>query len=112
MSVSRRDFLRLRSSGQERILELSCRMLFMRCTDAAIGTPSPEEYEQAVGEPPAVLDRRSPAAIFADIERDLMNAQRLRLLEPEWLESIEDAPLLQEILAAFRARGGRIEHAE
>lgn len=111
MSVSRRDFLRLRSSGQEKILELSCRMLFMRCSDAAIATPSAEEYEQAVGEPPAVLTRRTPEAMFAEIEQDLRDAQVLRLVEPEWLGSMEGAAQFQAIVDAFRVRGGRVELA-
>jgi hypothetical protein len=111
MSVSRRDFLRLRTTtSNERVLELSCRMLFMRCSDAAIGSPSAEEYEQATGEPPAVLDRRSPADMFAAIEQDLVAVRVLRLVEPEWLDSIDGVARLRAILEAFRVRGGRVEH--
>ncbi len=109
MSVTRRDFLRLRTSDQGRILELSCRMLFMRCSDAAIGAPSAEEYDLAVGEPPAVLTRRSPDEMFAAIEEDLRAAQVLRLVEPEWLESMDGRARLHAIVDAFRARGGRVE---
>ena len=111
MSVSRRDFLRLRTNNQERILELSCRMLFMRCSDAAIGAPTVEEYEQAVGEPPAVLDRRSSDDMFAAIEQDLKDVQVLRLMEPVWFDSIEGVTHLRTIVDAFRARGGRVEQA-
>jgi hypothetical protein len=109
MSVSRRDFLRLRTNNQERILELSCRMLFMRCSDAAIGAPTAEEYEQSVGEPPAVLTRRTPSEMFEEIARDLRDVQVLRLVEPEWLENIPGGARFQTMLDAFRARGGRIE---
>jgi hypothetical protein len=109
MSVSRRDFLRLKTSERGRTLELSCRMLYMRCSDAAIEPPSPEEYEQAIGEPPAVLTRRTPEAIFAEIEQDLGEAQVLCLIEPEWLSSIPGGARFQTLLDAFRARGGRVE---
>ncbi len=109
MSVSRRDFLRLRTTDRGRALELSCRMLFMRCSDAAIEPPSPEEYEQAAGEPPAMIARRTPEAIFAEIEQDLGDVQVLCLIEPEWLESIPGGARLQTMLDAFRARGGRVE---
>ena len=34
--VSRRDFLRLRTTERGRLLEVSCRALFMRCADATI----------------------------------------------------------------------------
>ena len=44
---SRRDFLRLRTTERGRLLEVSCRTLFMRCADATIvlANPSPRIYE-------------------------------------------------------------------
>ena len=109
MPVSRRDFLRLRRTEQGRTLDLSCQMLFMRVSDAGIAPVSPEEYEQSVGEPPALLERRTSDEIFDALENDLQDVQVLRLLEPEWLESMPEAARLNRIVAAFRARGGRVE---
>lgn len=109
MSVSRRDFLRLRTWEQERTLEISCRTLYMRCSDAAITPPSADDYEQSVGEPPAVLSRRTPDEIFDAIERDLQTVRVLRLVEPEWLDNMEGGARLRTIVSAFRARGGRVE---
>jgi hypothetical protein len=110
MSVSRRDFLRLRTSAQGRTLELSCRMLYMRCLDAVGPPPAPDDYDQTGGEPPLVVAQRTPSEIFAEIARDLDGAQVLQLVEPEWLDSIEGRDDLRTVLDTFRARGGRIEH--
>lgn len=111
MTVSRRDFLRLRTTEQGRILDVSCQMLFMRCSDASIEIPSPEDYEQSVGEPPAVLTRRTTEEIFDSLERELLGVQVLRLLDPEWLENISAGKRMSDIIAAFHARGGRVERA-
>jgi hypothetical protein len=109
MSVSRRDFLRLRTGEHGRTLELSCRMLYMRCSDAAIATPSADEYDQSVGEPPALLVRRTPDDLFGAIEHDLKDVQVLRLVEPEWLDSVDGGARFWAIVSAFSARGGRVE---
>jgi hypothetical protein len=109
MTVSRRDFLRLRRTDQGRALDVSCQMLFMRIADARIAPVSQEEYDQSIGEPPAVLERRTTDDIFHALEDDLTDVQTLRLLEPEWLESMPDRARLDRIVAAFRARGGRVE---
>jgi hypothetical protein len=110
VSVSRRDFLRLRTSARGRTLELSCRTLYKRCLDAAGAPSAPETDYEMGGEPPLVLAQRTPAEIFAEIARDLDGAQVLQLVEPEWLDSIEGRDDLRAVLDTFRARGGRIEH--
>lgn len=109
MTVSRRDFLRLRRTEQGRTLDLSCQMLFMRVADARIARISQDEYDQSIGEPPAVLERRTADEIFDALAADLEDVQVLRLLEPEWLDSMDDASRLRRIVAGFKARGGRIE---
>jgi hypothetical protein len=81
----------------------------MRCTDAAIESPLPDDYEPWMGEPPAAWERRTPDDILATIERDLQSVQVLRLLEPEWLENLPIADRLSNIITAFGARGGRVE---
>jgi hypothetical protein len=108
--VSRRDFLRLRTTERGRLLEVSCRALFMRCADAAIPpAASPDEHEPWMGEPPAVLIRRSADEIIDSFEQDLRDVQVLRLLDPQWLQSIRGAARIEEAIAAFRSRGGIVE---
>jgi hypothetical protein len=116
--VSRRDFLRLRRSERGKVLELSCRTLFMRCSDAGASAPPDsgasevEAHEPWMGEPAARLHRRSATAIIDSIEEELRDTQVLRLLDPEWLDSIEGAPRLEAVIDAFRLRGGVVERSE
>ena len=107
--ISRRDFLRLRRTERGRLVELSCRALFMRSTDAAIEPQEPVDWEPGMGEPPAVIHRRSAEDLVESLERDLRGAQILRLLEPEWLDNMPGASRIQAAIAAFRARGGIVE---
>ena len=108
--VSRRDFLRLRSTPRGPTLELSCRALFMRCVDAGLEPEAQPDYEPWMGEPPAVLQREPAEAILDRVERELHAARVVRLLEPEWLASMAGAARLQLALAAFRDRGGALEY--
>lgn len=108
-ALSRRDFLRLRRTERGKALEVSCRAMFMRCADAAIVSEPVEEWEPWMGEPPAVITRRSADEILQSFEQDLVDVQVLKLLEPEWLESIEGAARVQAAIEAFLARGGLVE---
>lgn len=82
-NVSRRNFLRLRPTDPRRTLELSLRELFLPGVS----------LEQAL----------------QDLARQLEGVDVLKLLEPEWLESIDDAHVVRAALAAFEAAGGRVE---
>ena len=107
--LSRREFLRLRRTDGGKVLEVSCRTLFMRLADATI-TPEPiDAHESWMGEPPAVFDRPSSIEIVDSLDADLRDVQVLRLLEPEWLEGIQEAARIQDTLESFRQRGGVIE---
>lgn len=108
-TVSRRDFLRLRRTEQGRVLEVSCRAMFMRCADAALVHDPVEQWEPWMGEPPAAIDRPSVDEILSAFEHDLQDAQVLQLLDVEWLANLPDASRVQTTIAAFRARGGRLE---
>jgi hypothetical protein len=110
--VSRRDFLRLRRTERGKVLDLSCRAMFMRCADAAIVSEPVADWEPWMGEPPAAIHRRSADEILQSFDRDLQDVQVLRLQEPEWLESIVGAERLQAAIAAFLSRGGVVESAE
>jgi hypothetical protein len=111
--VSRRDFLRFRRTERGQALEVSCRTLFMRCADAtaevAAASDAAADWEPWMGEPPAVINRRSAGEILDAFERDLEQAQILVLREPEWLDNLPGAERVQQMIAAFRARGGTVE---
>ena len=110
--LGRRDFLRLRTTERGRLLEVSCRALFMRCADAMIVQEDVPEWEPWMGEPPPVVHRRSADDLLEAFERDLRDVRVLRLLDAEWLDSIERAPRIEAAISAFRARGGVVETEE
>jgi len=110
--ISRRDFLRFKRTERGRVLEVSCRALFMRASDSTIESDMPDVWEPWMGEPPAVIHRRSPDDLVESFERDLIDAQVLRLLEPEWLDNMAGASRIHAAIAAFRARGGIVESQE
>ena len=49
--------------------------------------------------------------MVASLEQDLVDAQILRLVEPEWLDNMAGTSRVQSVIAAFRARGGVVEMA-
>lgn len=111
--MNRRDFLFFRTTSTGRTLELSCRSLYMRHLDSerlARAGRSPElDYEPWMGEPPTVFARRTDASLLRQVENDLKNVDVLRMLEGEWLASTGLGDQIEPLLAAFRARGGRVE---
>jgi hypothetical protein len=110
-AVSRRDFLRLRPGEAPRVVEISCRTLFMRCRQAA-PLDDPEAvhaHEPWMGEPPPRLHRPASSEVIDALEQELRGAEVLRLVDREWLDGIEEGARLEAVLDAFRARGGTIE---
>lgn len=114
--MNRRDFLRLRVRGGERVLELSCERLYVRYVDALAaergrrvpdqGAPRPWEEP---GEPPLEVAERGAADLFAELDRRLASTDVLELIDREWLQPPDLRREIEARLVAFRARGGRIE---
>ena len=107
--MTRRDFLRLRRTEAGKQLELSCRALYMRCADATIEPEPVPEWEPWMGEPPLVIERRSVDEILSTLEQELSGVQTLCLLDPEWLDNLAQADRVRGVIAAFTARGGRVD---
>ena len=110
--LSRRDFLRVRRTERGRLLEVSCRTLFMRCADAKIVHEDVREWTPSIGEPSAVIHRRSADDLLEAFEQDLRDVRVLRLLDAAWLDNIDGASRLEAAIRAFRARGGVVETEE
>ena len=114
--MNRRDFLRLRMTSSGRTLELSCRSLYMWCLDSesparqASGASS-DDHQPWMGEPPAVFGQPSAENLLRQVEDDLRQVDVLRVLDGEWLTSTDLGDRIEPVLAAFRARGGRVEFA-
>ena len=109
--MNRRDFLTLRTDPGGRTLELSGERLYMRCLDAGVGDDSGDAdvLWNAGGEPPAVLDRRTPDDLFRDIAGDLTGVDTLRVIGRHWLIDTSLSKPFDDLVASFIARGGRVE---
>jgi hypothetical protein len=111
--VSRRDFLKLRVSEGRRILELSCESLYMRYEDARSGAArrqvSNHEDSMRSEEACTGFDTPKPDELFAELERQLAEANELRVLGHEWLDGGAFGREVRAHIEAFRRRGGRVE---
>jgi hypothetical protein len=117
--VSRRDFLTLRTSGTNRVLELACEPLFMRYVDAcsSVGARGGEDASAAVrfavfGEPQTDIDLPTAQALFAKLEEKLRDADVLRVMGREWLSDADFGRRVSACIDAFASRGGRVEYGE
>ena len=108
--MRRRDLLLLRPTPRDRVFDLPCQRLYMRYLDARSVRPEPQRRDEgALGEPDPVYDVRDARELFDALARELADADVLRILNREWLA---DPGLRQEVdrlIAAFAARGGRVE---
>jgi hypothetical protein len=108
--IARRDVLLLRSTPQPRVYELPCQRLYMRYVDARrVSAREPPTDEAGPGEPDAVVHVAGPAAIVAALAMELEAADVLRVRDREWLADSGLRRDLEGVIAAFTARGGRVE---
>ena len=114
--MNRRDLLLLRTDLGRRVAELSCERLYMQyqyarlTMDCATQPPESEVDAQWDDEPPVVFGERTTQQLFREVERGLHNADVVRVVETEWLAVDAFRRDLEELLAAFRGRGGRVEY--
>lgn len=114
--MDRRAFFLLGTRGRERVLELSCEELYMRWADArnmaARGAPDASSgagAEPWTGEPPTDIDAETTDALLADLDRELADADVLRVRDRQWLADPGFRADVESRIEAFRARGGRVE---
>ena len=92
--------------------ELSCERLYMQyqhtrlTMDRAAQPPKSDMGEQWDDEPPAVFDERTTQNLFREVDRSLRNADVVRVVETEWLAVDAFRRDVEDLLAAFRRRGG------
>ena len=111
-SINRRDLLNLRAVRRGRVVEVSCRDLYMRNLDSeylSASTRAAEGHEPWMGEPPADFKERAAAPVLQRLRQDLQEAEVVRILDSEWLKASTLHEQVEEILQEFRARGGRVE---
>jgi hypothetical protein len=110
--MNRRDFLSLRVGPRGQTVELSAERLFMRCLDSRVGLDRSASDEVWDGEPPAVLDRRTPDDLLRDVADHLRHASVLRIAGREWLANDLLQKPFDDLISAFLARGGQVEFTD
>jgi hypothetical protein len=106
-TVSRRDFLQLKSESQKRVAELSCERLYMRYLDSRLsGGDAGEGASEGESERARVFSAASTRELFDGLSRDLEGADVVRLVDPSWLNQQDLRAELEPVLAMFRASGG------
>jgi hypothetical protein len=107
---SRRDFLLLRPGRQARVLDLPCRRLYMRYVEArtSAGRDAGDWPLEAGAEPPSDVATPTVDELFATLDRELQEADAVRLVEAEWLAEPDLRLQLDRVLDAFRERGGEV----
>jgi hypothetical protein len=85
----------------------------MRTLDAQTPTTQADgavfEHEPWMGEPPADFQKSDADDWLRLVEAQLRDVDTLKLLDQEWLAPTGIKELIEPVLNAFRARGGRIE---
>jgi len=115
-TTTRRGFLLLKLEPRGPALVVDCRRLYMRSLDADLSAHAAVGSDTAVtsweGEPPARFERWEAGDLIREVERDLVNVRRVRVVNRHWLASAPFAVQFEEALAMFRARGGEIEFVD
>ena len=114
--MNRRDLLLLRTDPDRGVAELSCERLYMHYQHARLTMdrpaqpPAPDPRELWNDEPSAVFDARTTEQLFSDVDRELGNAEVVRVVDTGWLAVDAFRRDVEDLLAAFRRRGGRVEY--
>ena len=93
--MNRRDFLRLRATKRERVVEVSCRELHRRYLEARIDGGE---------DPPGAAD-----VFFRNLSREFRDVQLLKIADRDSLTDAEFRRRLGDFVASFRAAGGSVE---
>lgn len=115
--MKRRDFLRLRSSGGQTIMMLSCHRLYVHYNDArsAMNNLGSEYCSDAEdwwsGEPPLSVETRPVEQLFGELRQEVEHADVLVLEDREWLQDDRFSSQVEQLLAACRAQGGEIRYS-
>ncbi|MDG2316059.1 MAG: hypothetical protein P8M36_03995 [Gammaproteobacteria bacterium] len=114
--MNRRDFLTLRTKGQQRVIELSCERLYMLYADANAGigrwkvSEAIGKNQQAWGgEPPIQINSQTVPELLDTLNQELAKADILVLLEKQWLDSEGFGAEVEVCIQAFCDRGGIVE---
>ena len=115
--MKRRDFLLLRTEGNERVAHLSCEKLFMHYQDLNAGFQQgnkeegiPDDADWWAGEPSLHIRRSDPETFFRGVLDDLKEVNAIQVQDMEWLAQGEFRGRVETLLTAFKARGGEVKY--
>ena len=116
MVVNRRDFILCRATSSGKIVEISCETLYMHIMD--IQTASRVSRLKVSGEnkntwmsdePSLYFDTGSVESLFCDLQSQVNNCKKIRLLNTSWIVNGLFRDKMETLLANFRELGGEIE---
>ena len=115
--MKRRDFLLLRTEGNERVAHLSCEKLFMHYQDLNAGFQQgnkeegiPDDADWWAGEPSLHIRRSDPETFFRGVLDDLKEVNAIQVQDMECLAQGEFLVRVETLLTAFKARGGEVKY--
>ena len=115
--MKRRDFLLLRTEGNERVAHLSCEKIFMQYQDLNAGFQQgnkeegiPDDADWWAGEPALHIRRSDPETFFRGVLDDLKEVNAIQVQDMEWLAQGEFRVRVETLLTAFKARGGEVKY--
>lgn len=114
--MNRRDFLLMKTEGQERVAEISCEQLYIQYADALGDEPATfrevgrlQEAGSWSGEPDLQVPGNNLNEFFRHLERQLESTDVLRMQGPDWLQDMDFKARVYEMLAEYQARGGKVQ---
>ena len=115
--MKRRDFLLLRTEGNESVADLSCEKLFMHYQDLNAGFQQgnkeegiPDDADWWAGEPSLHIRRSDPETFFRGVLHDLKEVNAIQVQDMEWLAQGEFRVRVETLLTAFKAGGGEVKY--
>jgi hypothetical protein len=115
MVMKRRDFLLFRRTRHARIIEIPCERVYMHYLDASVTAPRPSDAprdESMLGEPAPELAERTTKDVLETLDTQLKDVDLVRVIDRHWLAADALSREFDEFLAAFVARGGRVEFVD
>ncbi len=113
--MNRRDFLLFRRTRHARIVELPCERIYMNYLDAAMTKarqPGEPPDDSMPGEPAPEFAERTTSDVLESIDTQLKDIDVVRVIDRHWIASDALSRELDAFLAAFIARGGRVEFVD
>jgi hypothetical protein len=113
--MKRRDFLLFRRTRHARIIEIPCERIYMNYVDASVAAPRPPDEPRdgsLPGEPAAELAGPAPKEALETLSPQLQDVDVVRVIDRHWLAADDLNREFDTFLAAFIARGGRVEFVD